>query len=291
MRFLVLILILGLILRLVSIYPNNIILGFDQARDLFAARRIFSEGDLRIVGPTAGNNAALHHGVAFLYLIIPPIFLGGGNPFWVSLWLSIINLASAFVLYLFAKSLFKSERAGLIAALLASASYYFIQFAGWISNPSPTLLTVPLAFWGLWKYKQGQALYLPISLFFLGISIQFELFFLYLIPVFLILWFVLKLKVPKLKVLSYSLLVISLSLSTMIATEIKFRFSGILSLLSDLVRKTGPKPAFFSTLKDFVTHYFETFSINLLPSVPAAGRLLGYLVIGYLIYSLLKSKR
>lgn len=156
--YLAIFLFLGLIFRLVSIYPNSVILGFDQARDLFAARRIYVEGDLRIVGPTAGNNAALHHGVAFLYFIIPPIFLGGGNPFWVSLWLSVFNLASAFVLYLFAKSLFKSKRAGLIAAFLASISYYFVQFAGWISNPSPTLLTVPLAFYSLWRYRQGQAL-------------------------------------------------------------------------------------------------------------------------------------
>ena len=109
MRLLFLALTLGLFLRIASIYPNNIILGFDQARDLFASRRILTEGDLRVVGPTAGNNAALHHGVAFLYFIIPPIALGGGNPFWVSLWISVFNLGSAFVLYLLAKSLFKSE--------------------------------------------------------------------------------------------------------------------------------------------------------------------------------------
>lgn len=291
MRALTFILALGLTLRLLSIYPNNVILGFDQARDLFASRRIYTEGDLRIVGPTAGNNAALHHGVAFLYFIIPPIFLGGGNPFWVSLWISLFNLASSFVLYLLAKSLFKSEKAGLITAFLAAISYYFVQFAGWISNPSPTLLTVPLAFYGLWEYKNGKKWGLPLFLFSLGLSIQFELFFLYLIPAFIILWLILKPKLPNAKLLTFSLLVFFFSLSTMIATEIKFRFSGALGLLSDLLRKTGEKPPFFVTFKEFINHYFGTFSQNLFPTNRLVGILIGFLTIGYLIYVLTRSKK
>lgn len=291
MRLLFFILLIGFVLRLLSIYPNNIVLGFDQARDLFASRRIFMEGDLRVVGPTAGNNAALHHGVAFLYFIIPPIFLGGGNPLWVSLWISLFNLASAFVLYLFAKSLFKSEKAGLIAVFLAAISYYFVGFSGWISNPSPTLLTVPLAFYGLWEYKKGKRWGLPLGLFSLGLSIQFELFFLYLIPVFALLWLILKPSFPKTKLSILSLLVFGTSLSSMIATEIKFHFSGILSLLSDLVRKSGSKPPFLITIKEFLNRYFETFSLNLFPTNKAVGVLIGLLALGYLVYLLSKSKK
>ncbi len=291
MRILVLIFVLGLALRLLSIFPHNIILGFDQARDLFAARSIVTERNVKIIGPTAGNNTSLHHGVAFLYLIIPPIFLGGGNPFWISLWLSLFNLGGAGILYLLAKSLFKSEKAGLIAATLTSLSYYFIQFAGWISNPTPTLLTVPLAFYGLWEYKQGKSWGLPLGLFFLGLSIQFELFFLYLIPVFILLWFILKPKFPDLKLFTSSFLLLILSLSTMLLTEFKFRFGGISSLVAGVLGQGGVKPAFSETMKLFLNRYFETFSLNLLPSIPSAGKLLGVLLIGYLVYNIFKSKK
>jgi hypothetical protein len=42
---------------------------------IFDAVKIIS-GDLRIIGPTAGNNPNLHHGVAYLYyLALPILFL------------------------------------------------------------------------------------------------------------------------------------------------------------------------------------------------------------------------
>ena len=76
----ILIFILGLTIRFLSPYPANTIIEFDQARDLFDAKKIIL-GDIRTVGPTAENNANLHHGVAFLYYIIPPMILAKSNPF------------------------------------------------------------------------------------------------------------------------------------------------------------------------------------------------------------------
>ncbi len=52
-----------------------------------------------------------------------------------------------------------------------------------------------------------------------------------IIPVFILLWLILRPKFPSLKTFSYSLLALSFTLSTMIATEIKFRFAGIKSLI------------------------------------------------------------
>lgn len=76
----------------------------------------------------------------------------------------------------------------------------------------------------------------------------------------------------------------------MIATEIKFRFGGALSLFSDFLRKSDPKPPFSETFKLFLSRYFETFSQNLLPSVPAAGKLLCVFLLGYLVLKLSKEK-
>lgn len=192
--FLVLIFIFAFAIRFLAVWPANTIIGFDQARDLFDSVKIIN-GDLRIIGPTAGNNPSLHHGIAFLYFLIPPLFLSQ-NPITAVVWNSLFNAASCFILFFLAKSLFKNTKAGIVAAILTASSYYYIQFSGWLSNPTVTLLTVPIFFWGFWEYSQGKKWGLPLASFFLGLSIQFELFFIYLIPTSLILWFILKPKFP-----------------------------------------------------------------------------------------------
>lgn len=270
-------------IRFLSVWPANTILGFDQARDLFDARKIIS-GDLRIVGPTAGNNANLHHGVAFLYFLIPPLLLSG-NPIWAVLWNSLFNAASSLVLFFFAKSLFKSEKAGIIAAILAAVSYYFIQFSGWLSNPTVTLFTVPFFFWGLWEYKNNHLWGLPLAAFFLGLSIQFEIFFLYLIPTGLILWLILKPKFPGLKIFIFSLLALCSSLSTMILTEIKFHFSGIRALLA---ATGGPKTSLGHNLQYFLDRFFQTFAQTLWPQNKALGIIFGIVILGFSLYSIIK---
>lgn len=276
----VVIFIFAFAIRFWAVWPAKTIIGFDQARDLFDARKIIN-GDLRIIGPTAGNNPNLHHGVAFLYFLIPPLLLSG-NPIWAVLWNSLFNAASAVVLYYFASSLFRSRRAGIIAAILAAVSYYFIQFSGWLSNPTVTLFTVPVFFWGLWEYKNNHPWGLPLAAFFLGLSIQFELFFIYLIPTGLILWLVLRPKFPNLKIFLLSLVTFLLSLSTMLATEIKFQFAGVKSLLGAGSFIGGVERTNF--IKQFVERLFSTFSDTLLPIFPKAGVLVAVLLILILIF-------
>ena len=210
----------GLLTNIFSVWPYNTVVGFDQARDFFDARKIILDRDLRIIGPTAGNNPNLHHGVAYLYYLIPPIFIGGGNPAVLAIWNGIFNAAAVIVIYFFAKALFKDKVAATIAALITGVSYYLTQYAGWLSNPTVTLLTVPVFFYGCWKYYQGKKWGLPLAGFFLGLTIQFELFFIYLIPTGILAWLILRPKSPSLKLFFYSLLAIICSLSTMILTEI-----------------------------------------------------------------------
>lgn len=135
----------GLILRIVSVYPSNTIIGFDQVRDFFDTRAIILDNHSRVIGPIAGNNPNLHHGVAYLYFLLPPLTIFEGNPmaavYWNIFWSNLVV-----VLYFFAQVLFKSSRVGTITALLAASSFDLTQFAGWLSNPTVTLLTVPLFF-------------------------------------------------------------------------------------------------------------------------------------------------
>ena len=102
-KIIILLFLLAFTLRVYSIFPNKIILGYDQIRDLFAAKSMWVDGDLKIIGPTAGNNLNLHHGVAFLYYVLPPIIMFNGNPFWISVWKSLINSLAVIIIYLFCK--------------------------------------------------------------------------------------------------------------------------------------------------------------------------------------------
>lgn len=279
----ILIFVLGFLIRFSSIWPANTIVGFDQARDLFDARSIIIDHHLRIIGPTAGNNPNLHHGVAYLYYLILPIFIGSGNPAVIALWNSFFNASTIVVLYFIAKTLFKNNKAGHIAAILASISYYFVSYSGWLSNPTVTLLTVPLFFLGILKYKEGKNWGLPLAFFFLGLSIQFELFFIYLVPTFIIVWLILKPKFPNLKIIVLSFLSLTISLSTMIATEIKFGFSGVTSLLSAGNNVGGIQKANF--LGQFITRFFDTFSQTMFPAIPLTFiKILVIFIIIFLIY-------
>lgn len=285
--FLALIFVFGFLIRLLSVWPSNTIIGFDQARDLFDSLKII-QGHLRIIGPTAGNNPNLHHGVAWLYFMIPPLLLSK-NPIYVVLWNSLFNGAAAIVLYFIAKSLFKSRKMGYIAAIVASASYYYVSFSGWLSNPTGTFLTLPLFFLGMIEYYKGKKWGLPLATFFLGLTIEFELFFLYLIPTAIILWFILKSKLPTIKLTLISILTFCIATSTMIATEFKFHFQGVKSILGAGSYVGGGKSSFLIDLLTFIQQKWDTFYLNLWPQNKSIGTLLGILAVGYLIFEIFQN--
>src|SRR4030042_2869950 len=108
----------GFLVRLWSVLPANTIIGYDQARDLWSATTIFRDFDIHIVGPTAGNNLNLHHGVAFWYYMIIPLIVFHGNPVGVVIWNSVFSAGVVIVLYFLGKDLFKSKKVGVIAAIV-----------------------------------------------------------------------------------------------------------------------------------------------------------------------------
>jgi 4-amino-4-deoxy-L-arabinose transferase-like glycosyltransferase len=287
--FLLAIFTIALGLRIYSIYPFNTILGFDQARDLWDATTIFRDHNLRIIGPTAGNNPNLHHGILFLYYLIPPLVIFGGNPTGVTLWNSLFNAANAIVLYFLGKSLFGRKSVGIIAAIIAAVSYQLIQYSGWISNPTVTIITTPIYFGSLWAWYKGKKWGLPTAAFFLGLSIQFELFFLYLIPTLVLYWLLIKPPKPSKKILLLSISLLCISTSTMILTEIKFGFGGIKSILGAGRMVGGGATTFFDLLIKF-SQRWNDFYLNLWPTQPDTSVIIGVFIVSLVIYELLSNK-
>lgn len=273
---------LAFFIRFLSVWPNNTVVGFDQARDFFDALKI-TQGHLKIIGPTAGNNPGLHHGVAWLYFISLPIYFGGGNPIWIVLWNSLFNALAAVMIFILAKALFSDKKVAVISAIVAIFSYYYVSYSGWLSNPTLTVLTVPIFFYGLWQYSKGKSWGLPLCFLFLGLTIQLELFFIYLIPTFIIAWLILRPKLPNLRTSAYCLFTLFLSLSTMIATEIKLRFAGIKSILTAGTFVGGKHGGFIDLITNFLEHKWEAFHLNFWPQYHNFGLILGVAATLYII--------
>ena len=241
--------------------------------------------DIKIIGPTAGNNTDLHHGILFLYYILPPLTLFNGSAIAAIVWNLFFNALAAVVLFFFAKSLFKNFWSGIVSAILWAGSYYGVEYSSWISNPSPTLLTVPVCFWGMWEYLNGKRWGVYAAAFFLGLSIQFELFFIYLIP-FVLMFFFLS-KARSIKDFLLSTIFFSVSASTMILTEMKYKFSGVKYILGLVTGSSGRD--FAGEVGLFTDRFFETYAQSIFPS--PLGQLLGLIVFIFFAYLLFREKK
>lgn len=282
--------ILAFAIRLYSFLPSNIIIGFDQARDFFDAIKI-TQGDLRIIGPTAGNNPNLHHGVAYLYYLATAIFVFGKSPIALAVWNSFFNALTVIVIYFLGESIFDNKKVGLFASIIVAVSFYYVSFSSWLSNPTLTLLTVPLFFLGIWKYFKNKSWGLPLACFALGISIQFELFFIYLIPTGVIAWILLKPKYPTIKNIIISLSILILTLSTMIVTEIKFGFAGTKNIIFAGNFVGGPKLSLAESFLEFAVAKWEAFYLNFWPDNKNFGIFLGIFAVSFLIFEIYENKQ
>ncbi|HWA52087.1 MAG TPA: glycosyltransferase family 39 protein [Patescibacteria group bacterium] len=281
----------GFLIRVWSVTFYNTEIGFDQARDLFAATSIFRDHHLAIIGPTAGNNPYLHHGVAWWYFMVSPLIFTKGNPMGVVFVNVFVNASTIIVVYFFAKDFFRNKYAGIIASILTAVSYQIIQYGGWLSNPSPTIFTVPIFFYALWKYyNTSKKNYLFITVLFLGFSIEFELFFIYLIPIFLILFLFLKMKWPTTKNLLLSIIIFLITTSTLVATEFKNHFMGIKSIFfaNKYLGGTASHQPFVKLFGNFLVSW-NSFSDNFSPNNLKIGEIIGIIILLVLIFDLVKN--
>lgn len=258
--------ILAILIRVYSVFPLNTIFGFDQARDFFDAYTMVQTHHPRIIGPTAGNNPNLHHGIAFIYYLAVPIAIFGPNPMNAVYFNILIQSMLVFILAYLSWELFKNKTMAVVTAIMTAFSYHLTQFSGWLSNPTVTLVTVPLFYLSLWKYRQNEK-WLIVAALALGASIEFELFFIYLIPVFLIFWVFYRPKLPSLKVFFVSVVVFLLSVSTMVVTEFKYSFGGVKDLLSAGSNVGGSLPL-WRRLHFFSIQLGDQLSFSLAPVFP-----------------------
>lgn len=262
--FLFLIFFLASGIRLIY-YHEGLTFGYDQARDMYQAMEIWTKDPIKLIGPQS-DTPGLHHGSFYWYLISPIVFFSGGNVWDVRLFLILINCLTIFFIYDLAKSLFGNKKIALLASFMFAISFEATQYARWLSNPSPVILTSTISFWSLKKMIDGKK-WAVVPLFIsYGLSIQFQLFMIYQIVVFPLIWFVHKGSVwPVIskKILGIALIAFLVSVSNFISAEFRFKFQNTIALWHLLQANTNINAHFSEIMVTILDRLTNVFYVNI----------------------------
>lgn len=287
---LLLILIFGLWLRYKNIEGYNIVFDYDQYEDQFYTYTIAVDKNLAIIGRAIYGDPRLHHGVFYYYYNLLPFLLSGGNPLVSAYWNILFNASVAVILFIFAKLIFKKNLPALISAVIAASSFEFVKFSSWLTIDTVAIFLVPLFFFGLWNYYEHKKWGLILSAVTLGLSIQTDLSFIYLILILLIYWVILRPKIPDLKLLLWSALSFLIATSTLILTEVKLNFVGVKTLLNFSSISEATSLSYPERLNLFFEDFLTNFTNNLFPQKLELGIFLAGAVILTLLYYLLSNR-
>jgi 4-amino-4-deoxy-L-arabinose transferase-like glycosyltransferase len=167
-------LLLGVILALglfVRIYRVSQILGFyfDQGRDALVIWDLIHSHKFFLIGPTTGL-AGIFRGPYYYYLIAPFYFLGRGNPIFPSVFLALTTIFAIYLMFLIASKI-ADRTTGIIAAIIASFSFYIVMASRWLSNPTPMLLLSMILVWAMLKVTENKKWAWPIISLVFGLSL------------------------------------------------------------------------------------------------------------------------
>ncbi len=284
-----LIFVLGLVLRFLY-FPDNVQFAYDQARDAFISLEIM-KGDFKLVGPPSTFKSGISHGPLFYYIAGPVYEISQKDPSGLSAFLRLYNLIGIILVFFIGKILF-NQRTGLIAAFLFAVSFEQSQYALFMSHPTMAVITVLLIFLGfvLTLFK-GNRWGLMISTFGLGLSIQFHIGLIFLIPLFLFYPLLLKYKPSKeiIKVSPLALILLGITLSSFVLAEIKYNFSllhGLLSFKTQSYSTFDNIPERLENVYSIVSRFIQDNIFNF----GGTFELLGVLILIGTFYLVLKSK-
>lgn len=182
--------------------------GYEQGRDAQIIQNLYNFKDFVLVGPPSSIGGAFH-GPWYYYLMALPYGLNGGNPLAAAFFICILGSLVPVLIYIFAKDLFKSRNFGLLTAIVSIFSYEYILYSRWLSNVSPSVPFIVLAFYTLWQYsKSKKNIYFVLSIFFSIFASLFEVLLLVQFLFVYILLFIFRvIRFPSFKSLALAILV------------------------------------------------------------------------------------
>lgn len=190
---------------------GNIFFHTDIARDFLLMEDIVDNRHLTLIGPRSGAIPGLFHGPLWLYLNLPSFLISGGNPVFVGWFWAVLYIVSLLIVYYVGKKIFNRESGLLSVLLLSSITILNVRT---LFNPYGALILFPLFFFYFLNYLQNKKIrFLILSLFLLGLIIQFQIAFgvpILLLTTFFLIYFLAKNKKIS-HLLSFFILVIPLS--------------------------------------------------------------------------------
>lgn len=150
--FLVVLFVFSLAIRWYHL-SDNLFFGFEQGRDATIVQNIYLHHDFKLVGPQT-DVPGIFHGAYYFYVMLLPWILSGGNPLALSFFLVVLSSTVPVIAYFFAKDVFKKQPWPMLTAILVAVSYECILYARWLSNVTPAIPLIFLAYYFLWKYRE-----------------------------------------------------------------------------------------------------------------------------------------
>lgn len=213
--FFILLIIINIFLSAYWLLQGDIHYDVDVSRDFLVMYDIVKNLHFTLLGPRSGAIPGVFHGPLWFYVNLPAFIIGGGNPLAVGWFWFVLSVILLWIIFWVAKKMFGFEVA-ILSVLLFSVNSIINPSIGLKNfyNPYGAVFLTPLLFWWFYQYITSfKAKYLIMSLFVLGLIIQFQMAFgipiLILITVYLVPQFLRKRKV--LHFLSYFILLIPLS--------------------------------------------------------------------------------
>lgn len=166
---------IGVLTSVYSFFTGGIFFHTDIARDFLLFDDIVTNRHLALIGPRSGGISGVFHGPAWLYLNIPAFIIGQGNPWVVGTFWLLLVLISMFIVWRIGYALFDKTTALWAASLY---SLYAITYTRNLFNPFGAVLLFAPFFYCIYTYlRTSKGILLGISLFLLGMIIQFQIAF------------------------------------------------------------------------------------------------------------------
>lgn len=284
----------GLGLRL--LYFDAVTFGYDQARDALQSISIIKNLHPKIIGPTT-DIRGLFHSPLYWYIVSPFYYLSGGDPVVARIPMVFINVLNILFIYFIAKQILKNEKIALLSSLLMAVSFEAVQYARWLSNPPPALLTTAIFFYGFWLVLKKKPLGLPLMLFIWGFSVDFQFFLAYQL-LFLIaaaVYLFLKDKktiIKSLKRFYWLYLASAFPWVFYITSEIKFRFQGTRALLGFITNHNpNANNSMIPKLNNFINSLIKNVAVNLTGSNKEIAVYVLVILMVYLFYIVVVNKK
>lgn len=294
LAILILIIVFGLCLRF--LYFHSLTFGYDQARDALQSISIIRDKHPKIIGPTT-DIRGLFHSPLYWYIVSPFYYLSGGNPEIARIPMILINIFNVIFIYFIGRELFKNEKIALLSSLFMAVSFETVQYARWLSNPPPALLTSAIFFYGLWLVGKKKPIGLPLMVFIWGFSVDFQFFLVYqavfLIGAFVYLVFTNRgVLIRSLRSLYWLYIASVLPWVFYIASELKFKFQGGRALLGFMTKHgDGSNTSIVPKLINFMNSIIRNVAVNLTGNNKAIAFYLFLFFMGYVLYVVITKKK